>query len=145
MPVLEKRRELIGGRVVYFMDDLEDEVEEEVRALLQCYSDLLPTCRRLIVTWSPLPANGQRVFWTHTLPDGLDAVGLYLTDLWRTLSVESRRWKFAMGLQFDRWRDQGVVSADEVGVRLDLPEGLLTGQAAADHLNNVAEALMARP
>ena len=31
------------------------------------------------------------------------------------------------------------------GVRLDLPEGLLTGRAATDHLSRAAEALTARP
>ena len=97
------------------------------------------------MTWSPFPAPGKMVFWTHNLGDGLDAVGLYLTNLWWTTTPQERRLDFAMGLQFDRWRDQGVVSADEVGVRLDLPEGLLTGQAATDHLNRVAEALLARP
>lgn len=139
-------RELIADRIVYFKG-LEGPVREEIRGLIKRYSDLMPACERLIVTWSPLPAalTGDKLFFTKEFDRGPKPfTGLYLTELWRASNAEQRRYDFAMGLQFARWEDAGVVSLEDAGVRLDLEGTTLTGQEAADHLNRVARSLMAR-
>lgn len=146
MATFDGDREVISDRLVYF-NDLEEAVREEIRGLIKRYSDLLPECERLVVTRSPLPAGltGEKLFWTQKFDRGPKPfTGLYITERWESYNAQQRRYEFAMSLQFQRWDDEGIVSVDEEGVRLDLEDGLLTGEAAADHLNRVARSFMAR-
>lgn len=146
MAPFDGEREVISDRLVYF-NDLGEAVREEIRSLIKRYSDLLPECERFVVTRSPLAAGltGEKLFWTQKFYRGPKPLtGLYITELWESYNPRQRQYEFAMALQFQRWDDEGIVPVDEEGVRLDLEDGLLTGQAAADHLNRVARSFMAR-